>query len=97
VEKRKRDLPSFMPKKRLIEAQRLQLLEDTKQRLRLEELEIEVLENLGRQLRLEHLELSGELECSDTVTARQYTLRTSDDEEDLVDEQDSSSTIESEL
>ncbi len=48
-----------MPKKRLIEAQRLQLLEDTKQRL--EELEIEVLENLGRQLRLEHLELSGEL------------------------------------
>ncbi len=96
-----------MPKKRLIEAQRLQLLEDTKQRLRLEqeartkarleELEIEVLENLGRQLRLEHLELSGELECSDTVTARQYTLRTSDDEEDLVEEQDSSSTIKSEL
>ena len=43
-----------------MEAQRLQLLEDTKQRLRLEqqartetrlrELEIEVLENLGRQL-----------------------------------------------
>jgi hypothetical protein len=42
-----------MPKKRLVEAQRLQLLEDTKQRLRLEqeartkarleELEIEVL------------------------------------------------------
>ena len=86
-----------MPKKRLIEAQRLQLLEDTKQRPRLEELEIEVLENLGRQFRLEDLELSGELECSDTVTARQYTLRTSDDEEDLVEEQDSSSTIESEF
>ncbi len=88
-----------MPKKRLVEAQRLQLLEDTKQRLRLEELEIEieVLENLGRQLRLEHLELSGELECSDTDTARQYTLRTSDDEEDLVEEQDSSSTIKSEI
>ena len=49
-----------MPKKRLTEAQRLKLLEDTKQRLRLEqqartetrlaELEIEVLENLGRQV-----------------------------------------------
>ena len=96
-----------MPKKRLTEAQRSKLLEDTKQRIRLEqeartkarleELEFEVLENLGRQLRLEHLELSGELECSDTDTARQYTLRTSDDEEDLVEEQNSSSTIESEL
>ena len=50
-----------------------------------------------RQFRLEHLELSGELECSDTVTARQHTLRTSDDEEDLVEEQDGSSTIKSEL
>ncbi len=58
-----------MPKKRLTKAQRLQLLEDTKQRLRLEqeartqarleELEIEVLENLGRQLLLEHQDLSG--------------------------------------
>jgi hypothetical protein len=58
-----------MPKKRLTEAQRSKLLEDTKQRIRLEqeartkarleELEIEVLENLGRQLLLEHLELSG--------------------------------------
>ncbi len=47
-----------MPKKMLTEAQRLQLLEDIKQRLRLEqqartqarlkELEIEVLENLER-------------------------------------------------
>jgi hypothetical protein len=69
-----------MPKKRLREAQRLQLLEDTKQRLRLEqeartqarlaELEIEVLENLGRQLLTEHLGLSGELECLETSTAR---------------------------
>jgi hypothetical protein len=52
VKKTERDLSSFMPKKRLTEAQRLQLLEDTKQRLRLElqartqarvaELEIEV-------------------------------------------------------
>ena len=60
-----------MPKKRLTEAQRSKLLEDTKQRIRLEqeartkarleELEFEVLENLGRQLRPEHLELSGEL------------------------------------
>jgi hypothetical protein len=52
-----------MPKKRLTQAQRLQLLEDTKQRLRLElqartqarlaelvELEVEVLENLRGQL-----------------------------------------------
>jgi hypothetical protein len=72
-----------MPRKRRTKAQRLQLLEDTKQRLRLEqeeartkarleELEIEVLENLGRQLQLEHLELSGELECPETSTARQY-------------------------
>ncbi len=96
-----------MPKKRLTEAQRLKLLEDTKQRLRLEqeartkarleELEIEVLENLGRQLLLEHLELSRELECPETSTARQYTLVTSDDEEDLTDEKTSSSVIKSEV
>jgi hypothetical protein len=53
-----------MPKKRLTEAQRLQLLEDTKQRLRLEqeartqarlaELEIEV---LGNQQDLQNLKL----------------------------------------
>ena len=83
------------------------MLEQTKQRqslqqeartiAKLEELEIEVLENLGRQLRLEHLELSVELECSDTDTAGQYTLTTRDDEEDLVEEQDGSSTIKSEL
>jgi hypothetical protein len=83
------------------------LLEETKQRQRLqqeartiaklEQLEIEICEKFRRQLRLEHLELSGELECSDTDTARQYTLRTSDDEEDLVKEQDGSSTIKSEL
>jgi len=83
-----------MPKKRLTEAQRLQLLEDTKQRLRLElqartqarvaELEIEVLENLERQLQLEALERS------ETSTARQYTLTTSDNEEDLTDEKTNS-------
>jgi hypothetical protein len=98
-------LPSCMPKKRLTEAQRLQL-EDTKQRLsqqeartraRLEELEIEACEKIGRQLRLEHLELSGELECPETNTVRQYTLVTSDNEEDLTDEKTSSSVKQSEL
>jgi hypothetical protein len=95
-----------MPKKRLTQAQRLQLLEDTKQRLRLEpqartqarlaELEIEVLENLGRQLLLEHQELSEELECPETSTARQYTtLVTSDNEEDLADEKTTSSVTQS--
>jgi hypothetical protein len=83
------------------------LLEETKQRQRLqqeartiaklEQLEIEICEKLRRQLRLEHLQLSGELECSNTDTARQYTLRTSNDEEDLVEEQDGSSTVKSEL
>ncbi len=81
------------------------MLEDTKQRLRveqeartqarLEELEIEVLENLGRRLLTEHLELSGELECPETSTARQYTLVASDCEEDLTDEKTSSSAAES--
>ncbi len=92
-----------MPKKRLTEAQRLQLLEDTKQRLRLElqartqarvaELEIEVLENLERQLQLEVLEHTRELEHSETSTARQYTLITSDNEEDLTDEKRNSSVV----
>ena len=71
------------------------MLEDTKQRLSLEELEIEVLENLGRRLLTEHLELSEELECPETSTARQYTLVTSDCEEDLTDEKTSSSATES--
>jgi hypothetical protein len=94
-----------MPKKRLTQAQRLQLLEDTKQRLRLElqartqarlaELEIEVLENLGRQLQLEALELSGELERPEISTAGQYTLVTSNNEEDLTDEKTSSSVTQS--
>jgi hypothetical protein len=95
-----------MPKKRLTEAQRLHLLEDTKQRPRLEQqartqarlaelIEIEVLENLGRQLLLEHQELSGELESLETSTARQYTLVASDNEEDLADEKTSSSVVKS--
>jgi hypothetical protein len=93
-----------MPKKRLSLAERYNLLEETKQRLRLEQeartiarieqLEIEACERLGRQLRLQHLKLSGELECSDTDTARQYTLYLSDSEDDLTSEQNNSSTVE---
>ena len=91
-----------MPKKKLRLAERKQLLEDAKQRLRLqqeartiariEQLDIEACERLGRQLQLQHLELSGELECSDTDTARQYTLNLSDSEEDLTTEESHSST-----
>ncbi len=82
-----------MPKKKLSLAERNRLLEETKQRQRLqqeartikriEELDIEACERLGRQLQLEHKELSGERECSETDTARQYTLDSSDVEEDL--------------
>ena len=89
-----------MPKKKLSLAERKRLLEETKQRLRLqqeartiariEELDIEACERLGWQLQLEHKELSGELECSETNTARQYTLDSSDVEEDL----NHSSTVE---
>ena len=96
-----------MPRKKLTKAQGKKLLEDTKQRqrllqeartsARLEELEIEICEKLGRQLYLEHLELSGELECSDTSTARQYTRYYSDSEEDLTDEKTSSSETKSEI
>jgi hypothetical protein len=105
VKKTERGLPSFMPKKRLTQAQRLKLLEDTKQRLRLElqartqarlaELEVEVLKNLERQLQLEALEHTRKLECPETSTARQYTLTTSDNEEDLTDEKTSSSVTQS--
>ena len=89
-----------MPKTKLSLAERNQKLEETKQRLRLqqeartikriEELDIEACERLGRQLQLEHKELNGELECSETDTARQYTLYLSDVEEDL----NHSSTVE---
>ena len=82
-----------MPKTKLSLAERNKLLEETKQRQRLqqeartikriEELDIEACERLGRQLQLEHKELNGELECSETDTARQYTLYLSDVEEDL--------------
>ena len=82
-----------MPRRNPSLAERKRLLEETKQRLRLqqesrtikriEELDIEACERLGRQLQLEHKELNGELECSETDTARQYTLNLSDIEEDL--------------
>ena len=91
-----------MPKKKLSLDERKRQLEETKQRLRLqqeartiariEQHEIEACERLGRQLQLEHKELSGELECSDTDTARQYTLYLSDSEEDLTTEESHSST-----
>ena len=94
-----------MPKKRLTEAQRLKLLEDTKQRLRLElqartqarvaELEIEVLKNLERQLQSEALKHTRELECPQTSTAGQYTLIASDNGEYLTDEKTSSSVTQS--
>ena len=89
-----------MPKTKLSLAERNQLLEETKQGQRLqqeartikriEELDIEACERLGRQLQFEHKELNGELECSETDTARQYTLYLSDVEEDL----NHSSTVE---
>jgi hypothetical protein len=92
-----------MPKTKLSKSEGKRLLEETKQRLRLqqeartiariEQLGIEACERLGRQLQLQHLELSGELECSDTDTARQFTLYLSDSEEDLTTEQNNSSTV----
>ncbi len=92
-----------MPKKTQRKAKGERLLEEIKQRLRLqqeartiarlEQLDIEACERLGRQLQLEHLELNRELECSETNTARQYTLDLSDSEEDLTSEQNHSSTV----
>ncbi len=88
-----------MPRNKPSLAERKRLLEETKQRLRLQqeartikriELDIEACERLWRRLQLEHKELSGELECSETDTARQYTLDSSDIEEDL----NHSSTVE---
>ncbi len=86
-----------MSKKKLSLAERKRLLEETKQRrtiARIEKLEIEACERLGRQLQLEHKELSGELECSETDTVRQYTLYRSDSEEYLTSEQNGSWTVE---
>ncbi len=85
-------------------AKSLSLLEETKHRLRLqqeartvariEQLDIEACKRLGRQLQTKHLELNGELDCSETYTARQYTLYLSDSEEDLISEQNNSPTVE---
>jgi hypothetical protein len=77
-----------MPRRKPSLAERKRLLEETKQRLRLqqeartiagiEQLNIGASERLGRQLQLEQLELNSEL----------------DSEEDLASEQNSSSTVE---
>ncbi len=93
-----------MSKKDIKRAKSLSLLEVTKHRLRLqqeartiakiEQLDIEACERLERQLQLERLKLNGELDCSKTDTARQYTPYLSDSEEDLISEQNSSSTVE---
>ena len=88
--------PSLVERKRLLEEtkQRLRLQQEARTIARIEQLSIEASERLGRQLQLQHLELSGELECSDTDTARQYTLYLSDSEDDLTSEQNNSSTVE---
>jgi hypothetical protein len=87
--------------RKLTKAQGKELLEKTKQRqrllqeartsARLEELDIEICEKLGRQLYLEHLEINGELDLPEDSTARQYTHYISDSEEDLAEEQGTSS------
>ncbi len=84
-------------RKKLIKAQGEELLAQVKQRQRLlqeartskrlEQLDIEACDCLGRQLQFEYLELSGELECPETDTRRQYTLVTSEDENDLEQDQ----------
>ena len=76
-----------MPRRKPSLAERKRLLEETKQKLRLqqeartieriEQLRIEASERLVRQLQIEQLELNNEL----------------DSEEDLAAEQDSSSTV----
>ena len=94
-----------MPKKKLTPEQGKKLLEETKERVRLEqqartetrlrELEIGVLENLERQLLTEPVELVRELNYPETSTARRYTLIASDNEEYLTDEKTSSSVTQS--
>ncbi len=61
--------------------QKQRLQQEARTIAKLEQLEIEVREKL-----------SCELECLNTDTARQYTLNMSDDEEDLVEEQNCSSS-----
>jgi hypothetical protein len=91
-----------MSKKDIKRAKSLSLLEETKHRLRLqqeartiariEQLDIEACERLGRPASVRAF--NGELDCSETDTARQYTLYLSDSEEDLISEQNNSSTVE---
>ncbi len=82
-----------MPKKTLSIAEGKRLLEETL-RLQQEARTIARIEQLQLiQLQIEYLELNGELECSETNTARQYTLHWSDSEEDLTSEQNHSSTV----
>jgi hypothetical protein len=80
-------IPSGDKKKRL--------LQEARTSARLEELDIEICEKLKRQLYLEHLELNGELDPPEDSTARQYPRYTSDSEEDLAEEQGSSSVSKS--
>ncbi len=61
------------------------MLEGTKQRQRLQQEARTIAKPKPEQLEIEieiSEKLSGELECSNTDTARQYTLSKSDDEED---------------
>ncbi len=87
-----RNKPSLAECKRLLEEtkQRLRLQQEARTIKRIEELDIEACDRLGRQPQFEHKELNSELECSETDTARQYTLYLSDVEEDL----NHSSTVE---
>ena len=87
-----RNKPSLAERKRLLKEtkQRIRLQQEARTIKRIEELDIEACERLGRQLQLEYKELNSELECSETDTARQYTLYLSDVEEDL----NQSSTVE---
>ncbi len=81
-----------MSKKDIKRAKSLSLLEEIKYRLRLQQ-EARTIARI-EQLDIEHLKLNGELDCSETDTARQYTLYLSDGEEDLISEQNGSSTVE---
>ena len=40
-----------------------------------------------------YIDINGELDCSETGTTRQYTLYLSDSEDDLISEQNISSTV----
>ena len=75
-----RTKPSLAERKRLLEEtkQKLRLQQEARTIARIEQLSLKASERLGRQLHTEQLELNTEL----------------DSEEDLASEQDSSSTVE---